>query len=116
LTYYLAKVAISAVLIVLIAEIAKRSSMLGAIIASVPLLSVIAMIWLYVDTRNTEKVAALASSIFWLVIPSLVLFVAFPVLLRHGMSFYLSLALSIALTVLAYFAIIALLRQFGVSL
>lgn len=81
--YYITKLLISASLIVVISELAKRSSVLGAIVASVPLTSVIAMIWLYHDTADTAKVIALASNIFWLVLPSLVLFISLPILLKH---------------------------------
>lgn len=116
MTYYLAKVAISAVLVVAIAEISRRSSLAGALLASVPLVSVLAMIWLYVDTRDAARVAALASGIFWLVLPSLALFIALPILLRQGINFYLSLGLSIALTIACYGLMLALLRQLGIQL
>lgn len=114
--YYITKVAVSAVLIVAISEIAKRSSLMGAILASVPLVSVIAMIWLYHDTGDTAKISSLATSIFWLVIPSLALFVALPVLLKSGVGFYLSLSISIGITIICYFAMLAGLRLFGISL
>jgi len=114
--YYISKVFISAVLIAAISEIAKRSSVMGAILASVPLVSVIAMIWLYHDTGDTAKISSLATSIFWLVIPSLALFVALPVLLKSGMGFYLSLSISIGITIICYFAMLAGLRFFGISL
>ena len=79
MTYYLVKLVISAVLIVAISEIARRSSFLGAILASIPLVSVLAMIWLYVDTKDVDKVTSLSSGIFWLVLPSLALFIAVPI-------------------------------------
>jgi hypothetical protein len=110
------KVAITAVLVVAIAEVAKRSSLLGAVLASIPLTSVLAMIWLYADTGDTEKIAELAGSIFWLVLPSLALFVALPLLLRAGWPFAASLLLSSALTVACYFAMIVLLKRFGIAL
>lgn len=116
MAYYLFKIALSAVLIVAIAEIAKRSSLFGALLASVPLVSVMAMIWLYLDTRDATKVASLASGIFWLVLPSLVLFIALPLLLKQGFNFYLSLALSISITIACYWVMINLLRQFGIEL
>ena len=113
--YYATKVVISAVLIVAISEISKRSSVLGAILASVPLVSVIAMIWLYHDTGDTAKISALATSIFWLVIPSLALFVSLPILLKSGLGFYLSLTISIGVTIICYFAMLAALRAFGIQ-
>ena len=116
MVYYIIKVAVSALLIVAIAEISKRSSLIGAIFASVPLVSVLAMTWLYIDTRNTDKVAALASGIFWLVLPSLALFVALPVLLKQGIDFYLSMTISIAITVACYWLMVTLLGHFGIEL
>jgi hypothetical protein len=89
---------------------------MGAVLASIPLVSVIAMIWLYVDTRDVDKVARLATGIFWLVLPSLVLFVTLPLLLRGGVAFYPSLALSVALTVAAYFAMVYGLRLAGIEI
>ena len=74
--YTITKVAITTILIVAISEVAKRSSLAGALLASIPLVSVLAMIWLYVDTKDIEKVSNLATSVFWLVLPSLVLFIA----------------------------------------
>jgi putative Ca2+/H+ antiporter (TMEM165/GDT1 family) len=114
--YYLLKLVITSVLIVAISEIGKKSSLVGAVLASLPLVSVLAMVWLYIDMGDVEKVAALAGSIFWLVIPSLILFISLPLLLRHGVNFYLSLALSIGLTVCGYWLMISLLRKVGVQL
>ena len=116
MVYYVVKVAISALLIVAIAEISKRSSLVGALLASVPLVSVLAMIWLYIDTRDGERVAALANGVFWLVLPSLALFLALPLLLRHGVNFYLSMGLSVLLTIGCYWAMLGLLRQIGIDI
>jgi len=99
--YYILKIAITTLLVVLISEIAKRSSFMGAILASVPLVSVLAMLWLYIDTKDISKVSALSSSIFYLVLPSLSLFVALPLLLKQGINFYLGISLSIGITVLS---------------
>ncbi len=114
--YTAIKVVITALLVVAISEIAKRSSLMGAILASVPLISVLAMIWLYVDTRDVEKVADLASGVFWLVLPSLVLFIALPLLLRHGMNFALSMGVSIGLTVAAYVLMLLILGKMGIKI
>lgn len=116
MTYYLVKLAISAVLIVAISEIARRSSFVGAILASVPLVSVLAMIWLYIDTKDADKVSALASGIFWLVLPSLALFIALPLLLKHGINFYLSMGLSIVATIACYWLMVTVLNQAGIKL
>jgi len=115
LVYYGIKLLITTVLIVVISEIAKRNSFLAAVLASIPLVSVLAMVWLYVDTRDIERVSALSSGIFWLVLPSLVLFVVLPVLLKAGINFYLSLGLSVAVTTISYFLMISVLNHFGIK-
>jgi len=114
--YYLIKLAVTTILIVVISEIAKRSSFLGALLASIPLVSVLAMIWLYVDTGDTAKVSALATSVFWLVIPSLALFIALPILLKFGINFYLSMGISIAITGMCYWGMTLILNHYGVQL
>jgi len=116
LIYYVTKIAITTILIVLISEIAKRSSFVGALLASIPLISVLAMLWLYVDTKDIEKISALSMSIFWLVIPSLVLFVTLPILLNQGLHFYLSISLSIIFTIGAYWLMVVVLHYFGIRL
>ena len=112
---YAVKLVLSAALILAIAEVAKRSSFWAAALASLPLTSVLAMAWLYIDTQDTARVAALSQGIFWLVLPSLVLFVALPMLLRAGWSFWPSLAASCALTAAAYLAMTWLLARLGVA-
>ncbi|MGJ0495077.1 DUF3147 family protein [Aliarcobacter cryaerophilus] len=113
--YYALKVIISAIFIVVISELSKRSSFLGAILASIPLVSVMAFIWMYIDTKNIEEISKLSISIFWLVIPSLVLFIALPVLLKY-FNFYISLICAISLTIISYYLMIYLLEKFNISL
>ena len=100
--YYLVTISVTAILIVLISETAKRSSLIGAILASVPMISALAIFWLYVDTGDVARVSALASNIFWLVIRSLAFFVTLPMLLKKGVSFYLSMSLSLVVTITCY--------------
>lgn len=113
--YYAIKVLISAILIVAISELSKRSSLLGAILASIPLVSVMAFIWMYVDTKNVEAISKLSISIFWLVIPSLVLFISLPIFLKY-INFYLSLISSIAVTIVAYYIMIYILQKFNITM
>ena len=116
MAYYIVKVVISAILIVIISEISKRSSLVGAILASVPLVSVLAMVWLYIDTRDIDRITGLASGIFWLVLPSLALFISLPLLLKQGINFYLSMTLSILITIVCYWLMITILDQVGIEL
>ena len=113
---YALKIALSALILVAIAEIAKRSTFWAAALASLPLTSLLAFVWLYLDTHDVERVAALSTSVFWLVLPSLLLLVLLPVLLRHGLGFWLSLAVSGGATALAYLGMVKLLGLFGIRL
>jgi hypothetical protein len=110
------KVAVTAIIIVAISEISKRSTLLGGIVASLPLTSLLAFIWLHVETSDTAKIADLSRSIFWFVLPSLVLFISLPVLLGRGFGFWVSLAVSCALTFACYAAMVATLKHFGIAL
>jgi hypothetical protein len=116
MTYYIVKVVLSAVLIVAISEIAKRSSFIGGLVASLPIVSLLAFVWLYLDTKSLDKVASLSTSIFWLVLPSLTLFVALPLLLKKTGSFYVSLGVSIAIMLACYALMVTALERFGVEL
>ena len=89
-------------LIVGASELAKKNDIMGALLASLPLISIFAMILLYNDTGDSERVATFSKDIFWLVIPSLVLFLSLPILLHRGIDFWLALSMSIVLTILAY--------------
>ncbi|MDQ1316253.1 MAG: hypothetical protein QG662_2362 [Pseudomonadota bacterium] len=113
---YALKIALSALILVAVAEVAKRTTFWAAALASLPLTSVLAFVWLYLDTGDVQKIATLSGSIFWLVLPSLLLFVLLPVLLRIGLGFWFSLAVSGAATALAYLGMIKLLGLFGVRL
>ena len=115
MTYYLVKIVITTVLIVVISEIAKRSTFIGAILASVPLVSVLAMIWLYIDTKDVTRISSLSTSVFWLVIPSLALFLTLPLLLKQGLNFYISISISIGLTVGCYWIMVSALDHFGIE-
>jgi len=108
---YLIKILLSAVLITAISEIAKRSSFWGAVLASLPFVSILAFIFLYTDTKDIQKISALSTDIFWLVIPSLVLFLALPFLLKKGIGFYLALGASCVLTIGAYFLMSLVLQK-----
>jgi hypothetical protein len=114
--HYALKVIISALLIVAISEIAKRSTGFAALVASLPLTSLLAFVWLHMEASPPERIAQLSSEIFWLVLPSLLLFLLLPLLLKQGLSFWVSLGLSVAATAGCYIALLPLLRRMGVSL
>lgn len=112
--YYLIKLVISAALIVLISEVSKRFALLGGLLASLPVVSYLAMIWLYLDTRDSHKVSDLSWSIFWLVLPSLSMFVALPLLLKR-LPFFPSLGIATAIMFVGYGLMVLVLRRFGVA-
>jgi len=85
--------------------------MLGGLLASLPIVSILAMIWLYVDTHDLAKVQALSTSIFWHVLPSLALFLLLPLFLLKGFGFWMSLLFSIAGTGCCYLVLIVLIKR-----
>jgi F0F1-type ATP synthase assembly protein I len=111
--YLLIKFTLSAALVVAISEIARRSALIGALIASLPLVSLLAMIWLYHETGDTTRIASLSTGIFWLVLPSLVLFLLLPALLRAHWPFYPALGAACLGTAAAYGAMLWTLRLLG---
>jgi len=100
--YLVLKAALSGVLVAAISEVARRYPGWGGLIASLPLTSLLAMIWLYRDAGDTERVAALAGSTFWFILPSLPLFLVLPPLLRSGVGFWPAMAASVAGTLVLY--------------
>lgn len=117
MTPYLLKVLISALVIVAVTELAKRGGTFwGGVLAALPLTSIIAFVWLYAETHDPTRVASLSLSIFWLVIPSLALFVVLPLLLRRGVNFIIALPISIVVMAAAYLVTAAILKQCGVKI
>lgn len=116
MTYLIIKAVLSGVLVMVISEVARRSPGFGGLIASLPLVSVLAIIWLWRDTSDIERIAAQAESTFWFVLPSLPMFLIFPAMLRAGIGFWLSLAISCVITMLLYSLMVWLLPRFGINL
>tara|TARA_Y100000816_G_scaffold206156_1_gene152210 strand:+ start:1124 stop:1474 length:351 start_codon:yes stop_codon:yes gene_type:complete len=114
--YLILKLIISSGIITLVSEISKKSSLIGGIIASIPLISVLSIIWLYIDSKDLEKIKNLSSSIFWMVIPSLILFISLPMLINIGFNFWFSLIIAIALTIIFYMLTILLLSHYGIKI
>ena len=114
--YIAMKALLSGVIIAIVSEIAKRSPGIGALILSLPLISILAFIWLWRDTADKEGIAALAQSTFWFVLPTLPMFLVLPALLRGGAGFWAALGLSCLMTMLLYAAMAWALAKFGISL
>jgi len=100
--YLLAKAAISGVIVAAVSEIARRYPGWGGLVASLPLTSLLAMLWLYRDTGDAGRVAELSTSTMWFFLPSIPLFIALPLLIRSGFGFWASIAIVVGLTLALY--------------
>ena len=109
------KVLVTSLVVVAISEIGRRSAFWGGVTAALPLTSVLALAWLWRDTGDAERVASLSTSIFWLVLPSLPLFLVLPALLRAGWSFAASLGAACAVAVACGLVTVRLLGWAGVD-
>ena len=116
MVWYITKLFLTAGIIVLISEISKRMPLLGSLIASLPLVSVLGMIWIYGETKDLIRIADHAEGTFWYVLPSLPMFLLMPFLLRKGISFPAALSAGIALTGVLYFLMTKVLAKFGMNL
>lgn len=114
--YLVTKAALSGVLVAAVSETAKRSPAVGALIASLPIVSILAVIWLWRDTGDHERIASHMVATFWYVLPSLPMFLVMPWMLRGGLNFWLALAASCALTVGLYLLTAWALSRFGIVL
>jgi hypothetical protein len=114
--YLTLKAIISGILVAVASTLAKRYPGFGALIASLPLVSVLGMVWLWHDKPDPENMAYHASATFWYVIPSLPMFLLVPVLLRHGIGFWLALIAGCCLTVALYAAMTWIAPRLGLQL
>jgi hypothetical protein len=100
--YLIIKAALSGAIVAAVSEIARRYPGWGGLLASLPLTSLLAAIWLWRDSHDPEKVAELSASVFWFILPSLPMFLVLPALLRSGIAFWLSMAIVVAGTLALY--------------
>jgi hypothetical protein len=114
--YLITKALISGVIIMAASEAAKRNPTYGALLVSLPLISILAMIWLWRDTGDNERIAALSEGTFWLVLPTLPMFLVLPAMLRNDIAFWTALVASCALTVALYLMAVWLLPKLGISM
>ncbi len=114
--YFVMKVAISGLLIAAVSTLAKRYPGVGALVASLPLVSVLGMIWLWRDRPDVENMADHAQATFWYVLPSLPMFLVIPMMLRHGVPFWMALATGCALTIALYGLMTWIGPRFGLRL
>ena len=115
-SYLIAKALISGIIVAIVSEVAKRSPGIGALIASLPLVSILAMIWMWQETGDRMRIADHAQATFWLVLPSLPMFLLLPALLRFGAGFWVSLAACCALTAALYLIMAYFSSSLGIDL
>ncbi|HVF37277.1 MAG TPA: DUF3147 family protein [Sphingomicrobium sp.] len=113
---FLLKAVVSGLLVATISLVAKRYPGWGGLIASLPLVSVLAMLWLYGETRDAERVAALSTGAFWFFLPSIPMFLIIPAMLRNGFSFGLTMAVACLTTIGLYSGMAWLAPRVGIIL
>ena len=116
MAYLIVKALISGVIIAIVSTVAKRYPGFGALIASLPLVSILGMMWLWRDTADPGRLADHAQATFWFVLPSLPMFLLIPALLRRGAGFWPALAAGCVLTIGLYLAMTWLGPRFGLKL
>ena len=114
--WLITKYLVTAAIVVVVSEAAKRSDKLGGFIAALPLVTVLTLIWLHVERQPEIKVANHAWYTFWYVLPTLPMFLLMPAMLRHGIGFWPTLTACCALTFILYLCMIRVLEEFGMTL
>lgn len=116
MTLLITKYAVTAFIIVLVTEVAKRTDKLGALISSLPFVTLMVMIWLHVEKAGAEKIGNHARYTFWYVLPTLPMFLLMPELMRRGVNFWLSLVLCAGLTFVCFALTAVVGKRFGIDL
>jgi hypothetical protein len=114
--YLIVKALLSGLIVAVASEVARRWPGWGALIVSLPLVSLLSFIWLWRDTGEPQRIADLAESTFWFLLPSMPMFLVLPAMLRAGLHFWLALLLSCALTILLYLAMVFIGPKLGLRL
>ena len=112
----ISKYAITAFVIVVVSEVAKRSDKMGALISSLPFVTIMVMIWLYVEKQGSQKIGNHAYYTFWYVVPTLPMFLIMPWLMTKGVNFWLSLGVCALVTVGCFIFTVVVARRFGINL
>jgi hypothetical protein len=116
MTWLIVKAALSGLIVAIVSDVARKSPGAGALIASLPLVSILGMIWLWRDTADPERLAAHAGATFWYVLPSLPMFLLVPLMLRSGLGFWVSLGIGCAVTIVLYLLLLRVAPSLGIRL
>lgn len=115
MSWIITKYLITAAMVVFISEVAKRSDKLGGLIAALPLVTILTLTWLYLENQSTEKIANHAWYTFWYVVPTLPMFLLFPMLLNR-FGFWIALGMSAVITVVSFVLFALVVKRFGIEL
>jgi len=110
------KILITALIVTGVSELGKRFSVIAAILASLPLISILALTWLYWDTGDVAKVSELSQGIFWAVLPSLLFFLVLPLLIKQGFRFGSAMLISCTIMAFGYTVYVWVLQKMGIGL
>ena len=108
------KIGLTALIIFAIVQVSERSTLLAAVLASVPIVSVLAMMWMNHEGQSAEQISVFAKEIVWLLIPSLLMFIVMPLLIDRGWDFYPALGAGLVTTIIGYFVMIQIMDKYGV--
>jgi len=114
--WFVVKSLLSGLIVAAVSEVARRNPGFGALVASLPLVSILGMMWLWHDTGDPNRLAAHAGATFWYVLPSLPMFLIIPLLMRNGMHFWWARAAGCAVTVLLYTVLTLFASRLGIAL
>ena len=115
MAWLVTKYLITAAVVVLISEVAKRSDKLGGLVAALPMVTFLALIWLYVEKQPAEKISNHAWYTFWYVVPTLPMFQAFP-LLYDRIGFWPTMAACVGITIVCFVVFAMIVKHFGIEL
>ena len=107
------KIGLTALIIFAIVQVSERSTLLAAVLASVPIVSVLAMMWMNHEGQSAEQISVFAKEIVWLLIPSLLMFIVMPLLIDRGWEFYPALGAGLMTTIVGYFIMIQIMEKYG---
>lgn len=116
MTFLVVKYLVTAGIIVVVSEVAKRADRFGALLAALPMVTILIMIWLHLEKQGSDKIASHAYYTFWYVIPTLPMFLLLPWMLHRGVAFWPSLAAGVVLTILCFVVTAVVMKRFGVIL
>ena len=109
------KIGLTALIIFAVVQVSERNTLLAAVIASVPIVSVLAMMWMNHEGQSTAEIAGFAKDIVWLLLPSLLMFIVIPLLIEQGWEFYPALGAGLMTTILGYFLMIQIMEKYGLA-